>query len=67
MELRRLVTVAFLAAAVLVGAAIGARGSDLHRPIEVRWCPEDAVHVGVGSFNGARWTAYRCVARDDLR
>jgi hypothetical protein len=35
-------------------------------PIRVRWCPEDAVHVGHGDFDGTRWDSYRCIARDDL-
>jgi hypothetical protein len=45
--------------------AIQAHAAD-QGPIRVRWCPEDAVHVGHGDFDGTRWDSYRCIARDDL-
>lgn len=43
-----------------------ANASTQHHPNTVRWCPEDAVIVGHGDFDGQRWEAYRCIARDDL-
>ena len=59
---------------VLIGAALwvliilsaNALASDGTHPITVRWCPEDAVHVGRGDFDGTRWDRYVCIARDDL-
>jgi hypothetical protein len=62
--------IALLAVAVLLVLSFGmlairANAAD-HGPIQVRWCPEDAVHVGWGDFDGTRWEHYRCIARDDL-
>jgi hypothetical protein len=62
--------IALLAVAVLLVLsfdllAIKAFAAD-QGPIQVRWCPEDAVHVGHGDFDGTRWDSYRCIARDDL-
>ena len=33
--------------------------------ITVKWCPEDAVHVGLGDFDG-RWDRYACIPLDDI-
>jgi hypothetical protein len=30
------------------------------------WCPEDAVPVGYGDFDGITWDAYACIPRDDI-
>lgn len=60
-----MVVVVFLLALSFGMLAIQAHAAD-HGPIQVRWCPEDAVHVGHGDFDGTRWTSYRCIARDDL-
>lgn len=62
--------IALMAVAVLLVVSFGmlaikANAAD-HGPIQVRWCPEDAVHVGHGDFDGTRWDSYRCIARDDL-
>ena len=58
-------------AGMLVGLTLAISGvasaSMYHtNTIEVRWCPEDAVQIGHGDFDGTRWDWYKCVARDDL-
>jgi hypothetical protein len=61
-----MVVVAFLLVLSFGMLAIQAAHAGDHGPIRVRWCPEDAVHVGWGDFDGTRWEHYRCIARDDL-
>lgn len=61
---RRIALTAAIAASFASGAAHATE--DHPSRIVVRWCPEDAVQVGVGDFDGIRWERYHCIARDDL-
>lgn len=54
-----------MAAMVAFSMVAVANSADPH-PIRVRWCPEDAVHVGRGDFDGTRWDRYVCIPRDDI-
>jgi hypothetical protein len=65
--MKRTIALLLIAVALFVVGAVKAFGSSYHpQKIQVRWCPEDAVHVGQGQFDGTRWSWYRCIARDDL-
>lgn len=46
-------------AGLLLAASLGAS-----RPMMT--CPEDAVAVGYGDYSGGYWSAYECIALDDL-
>lgn len=49
-----------------LGIAHAYPGDTVFAKIVVRWCPEDALQVGVGDFDGNRWTRYLCIPRDDV-